>query len=35
MKKTLSTLAASVLLGLGGGHAEAAAQVELLVPAYF
>ena len=35
MKKTLSTLAASVLLGLTGGTAHAAPRLELLVPAYF
>ena len=35
MKKPLAILAASLMLGLGGGHAEAAPRVELLVPAYF
>lgn len=35
MKKALSTLAASVLVGLTGGTAHAAPRLELLVPAYF
>ena len=35
MKKALSTLAASVLVGLAGGNAHAAPRLELLVPAYF
>ena len=35
MKKILSTLAASVLVGLAGGNAHAAPRLELLVPAYF
>ena len=35
MKKILSSLAASVLVGLTGGTAHAAPKLELLVPAYF
>lgn len=35
MKKTLSSLAASILVGLASGNAQAAPKLELLVPAYF